>query len=85
MFNWRKRSASRVLELPGLFVDIDLAGSHHERDDLPTMDEALQAVDSMPLPVSLLLHTGGGLLAVWLFDKPFKAGDNRQQAEGSKQ
>jgi hypothetical protein len=80
-FNWRTRSTGRVLELPGLFVDIDLAGSHHERPDLPTMDESQQAVDSMPLPVSLLLHTGGGLLAVWLFDKPFKAGDNRQRAE----
>ena len=74
-FNWRKRRDSRATELPGLFIDIDLAGRHHDRDDLPTLDESLDAVDRMPRTASLLLDTGGGLLVVWLFDKPLMIDD----------
>ena len=76
-YSWRKRCDSRALELPGLFIDIDVAGGHHNRDDLPTLDDALHAIDCMPRKVSLLLNTGGGLLAVWLFDQPLKIDDSK--------
>lgn len=79
-FTWRKREASRAAELPGLFVDIDLRGGHHTQDNLSTMDEAQSCLQDMP-PVSLLLDTGGGLLAVWLFGRPYSMADDRQRAE----
>ena len=76
-YSWRQRCDSRALELPGLFIDIDVAGRHHNHDDLPTLDDALHAIDCMPRKISLLLNTGGGLLAVWLFDHPLKIDDSK--------
>lgn len=76
-FGRREREDRRAVELPGLFIDIDVAGRHHERSDLPTLDEALEAVDKMPVPVSLLLDSGGGLTAIWVFDEPLVI-DDRQ-------
>lgn len=59
------------LEVPGLWVDIDIAGPNHRTSaELPPNEEAaLELVWSFNLPPTAIVHTGGGLHAYWLFNE----------------
>jgi hypothetical protein len=66
----RSRNASAHV-LPGLYFDLDLASGAHAASTLPaTDDEALTFFHGLPSRPSLILHTGGGLHAYWLFESP---------------
>jgi hypothetical protein len=57
--------------MPGLYFDIDLAYGAHAASTLPaTNAEALDFLQALPAKPSLILHTGGGLHAYWLFETP---------------
>jgi hypothetical protein len=57
--------------LPGLYFDIDLASGAHAASALPsTTAQAMGFLHALPAPPSLVLHTGGGLHAYWLFETP---------------
>jgi hypothetical protein len=59
------------VDVVGLWVDVDIKGPAHEATDLPeTMDDALVLVDDFPLEPSIIVDTGNGLHAYWLFDEP---------------
>lgn len=58
-----------VTALPGLWLDIDCAGGEHSKKNLPTFEEAeLKLLTAFPSP-SILVHSGGGLHAYWLFSE----------------
>jgi hypothetical protein len=60
------------LEVPGLWVDIDIAGPNHKTAAalLPPHEEAaLELIGSFNLPATVIVHTGGGLHAYWLFNE----------------
>lgn len=66
---------SDTLALPGLVLDIDIAGPAHAdvagRLPLPaTREEALTVVDGMPFAPTMVYDTGHGLLVRYLFDEP---------------
>ena len=66
----RSRNDSAYV-LPGLYFDIDLASGTHAASALPQTDtEALAFLAALPARPSLILHTGGGLHAYWLFEAP---------------
>jgi hypothetical protein len=66
----RSRNASAYV-MPGLYFDLDLASGAHAASTLPTTAaEALAFLQALPATPSLILHTGGGLHAYWLFDAP---------------
>ena len=66
----RSQNASAYV-LPGLYFDLDLASGAHAASTLPqTDDEALDFLEALPSKPSLILHTGGGLHAYWLFESP---------------
>ena len=66
----RSRNGSAYI-FPGLYFDIDVASGTHAASALPTTTaEALRFLDSLPSKPSLILHTGGGLHAHWLFKAP---------------
>jgi hypothetical protein len=66
----RSRNASAYV-LPGLYFDLDLASGAHAASTLPTTDtEALTLLHGLPSQPSLIVHTGGGLHAYWLFEAP---------------
>jgi len=83
-FSRKKRDSSGATELPGLWVDIDTKGNHRTNkgelptEDLPTTEEALAALDRLPVRPSLIISSGGGLYAWWLFDSPQKIEDRMQ-------
>ncbi|MFY2157966.1 DUF927 domain-containing protein [Cytobacillus firmus] len=56
-----------VIAVPGVWLDIDCAEGEHSADNLPTFEEAeLKLLTAFPFP-SILVHSGGGLHAYWLF------------------
>jgi hypothetical protein len=57
--------------MPGLYFDCDLASGSHAASALPaTAAEALAFLHALPAKPSLIIHTGGGLHAYWLFETP---------------
>lgn len=68
--------------IAGLSADIDIADPVHQKTALPqSVEEALSLVQSPP--PTLLIHSGHGLQAWWLFDQPwlFASGAERTQAQ----
>lgn len=67
--------------IAGLWADIDIAGPHHKKANLPPTVGAVM-LELYPLP-TLAIHSGHGLQAWWLFEKPWVFADvqERQQAQ----
>lgn len=67
------RSIKSALVVPGFALDIDLAGGNHAAKNLPrTREDAAKLLDQAGAPMpSMILNSGGGLYALWLFREPF--------------
>jgi len=66
-----------VTSIPGFWADIDIAGPGHETEKaLPGDITQAMALIVSPEP-TIIVNTGGGIHAYWLFNKPweFEAGD----------
>lgn len=62
-----------IISIPGFWADLDIGEIGHKPASLinpPNEQDALSIVDGLPEP-SMLLHSGGGLQAFWLFDEPW--------------
>jgi hypothetical protein len=61
--------------IPGLWLDIDIAGpNHQDQYKLPVdVDQARKIIDTFPLPPSLIVDSGGGLHVYWQLDEPLAA------------
>ena len=85
-FAQKRRQQNRAAFVPGIWLDIDLAGIHKSnngapsKQDLPTREEAEAALAAMPVPPSFVVETGGGLCPWWLFDQPAEASPELAQA-----
>lgn len=61
---------STIISIPGLWADLDIGTEGHKPASLPnpaTEQEALSIVAGLPDP-SMLMHSGGGLQAFWIFE-----------------
>jgi len=78
--------AGDVSCIPGLWLDLDVAGGTHEdspREYFPTKETAYEFVTQMlPHAPSVVIDSGGGLQAHWLFREPwvFDGPDDREHA-----
>jgi len=65
----QRGKAQDVVAIPGLWMDIDVVGSGHAKQDLPAdIETALTWLDTeLEHPPSLVVASGGGLHAYWLF------------------
>jgi len=75
----------QVAAIPGLWLDIDIADPQaHKKENLPvTQEDAIDLlVANLPLKPTILVNTGHGLHAYWLFKEPwiFETEDERIQA-----
>ncbi len=59
-----------VRRIGALWVDIDVAGPGHATDTVAAAEHAaLWLIGQFPLPVSIIVHSGGGLHGYWLLDE----------------
>jgi hypothetical protein len=76
-----------TLAIPGVWADIDTTeGSHGVSPSgmpLPGSEGATELINSLGLEPSVLVHSGGGLQAWWLFEEPwvFTTPEEREKAK----
>lgn len=71
----RARGEARTVgAIPGLWLDVDIAGGAHavSDDKLPSLEQALALVNSFPLAPSIIVNSGGGLHVYWIFKEPWE-------------
>lgn len=74
-----KSSASDIIAIPGLWGDIDCIAPWRNDKPLPRdQDEARQVLPRLPVEPTLLVHSGYGLHAYWLFKEPWIFGDEER-------
>jgi hypothetical protein len=67
-----------------LWVDVDVKHPHHKKQNLPPSDrEALELIDSLGLAPSVVVHSGHGLQAWWLFREPWVFADDAERQAGA--
>jgi hypothetical protein len=70
--------------IPGVWLDVDYGGPEHKKPNLPpTEADARALIDSLGLVPSIIVHSGRGLQAWWLFKEPwiFESDDDRDSGE----
>jgi hypothetical protein len=75
--------ANEITAIPGLWLDIDVKGETHKKQNLPpTYADAKQLLAEMGPPPSLVVNSGHGIHAWWLFKEPwvFESDEDRQRA-----
>jgi hypothetical protein len=82
----QRGAADTVDGIPGLWIDVDVAGPAHGKKGLPaTMDEARRFVANVlpTFPPSLVVFSGHGLQAWWLFSEAwiFETPEDRAEAK----
>ena len=73
-----------VVAIPGFWLDVDVQGPNHKASNLPPTTEAALGLltEAYPeVPPTMILATGGGLQAYWLFPEPWLLADDAARAE----
>jgi hypothetical protein len=72
----RRGEAADCLELPALWADIDIAGSHHTSGKrYPDAETAQALLRALPLQPSAVVDSGNGLQPWWFLAEPLPAVD----------
>jgi putative DNA primase/helicase len=74
-----------VLAIPGLWIDIDIKHPAHRKEALPeTAEEALAVIrNTIPLPITMIIHSGYGIHAYWLFRELWRFEDEAERGRGA--
>lgn len=77
--------ATKIVGIPGLWVDIDYAHEAHQKQALPPDLQAaiLLATNSVSLPPSLIVHSGHGIHAWWLFKEVWTFDNDRERSQAA--
>ncbi len=68
----KRGNTEGVKIVPGFWIDIDIAGRHHKSAKYPkSHDEALKFLYSLPWRASIVVCSGGGIHAYYIFATPF--------------
>jgi hypothetical protein len=80
-----QRATTEMIEgIAGLWADVDYAGENHAKPNLPeTPEDAMELVNKMPARPTIVIHSGHGLQAWWLFNEPwiFTSDIEREEAQ----
>jgi len=69
-----------VIAIPGLWIDIDIMSEAHKRKKLPpSLEDAISLLNFLPREPSILVDSGHGLHAYWLFEQPVYFDDAGRQ------
>ncbi len=71
-----------VIAIPGLWLDVDIAGDAHKESNLPpSLEDATKLIHEFALPPSILVNTGHGIHAYWIFKRPWQFSDDTERAK----
>lgn len=74
-------TAQKTAGIVGLWVDLDISDPVHKKDNLPTtITQVEEMLDRFGPAPSIILHTGHGLQAWWLFREPWIFDSAQDQA-----
>ena len=79
----QRGKAETASGIPGVWVDLDHATPYRKKTDLPPdRDALLELLAGFPLEPTIVVYTGGGLHAWWLFPEPwiFEGEEDRERA-----
>ena len=72
--------AENVIAIPALWAEVDIKGPAHQKQNLPVTYEAAYALlDQMPLMPTIVVNSGHGLQAWWLFNEPWIFADEAER------
>ena len=73
--------SAEIAGIPGLGVDFDIKSAAHPKDLPGSIEEVLTLIPAL-LPPTIIIATGNGIQAWWLFKEPwiFESDDERQEA-----
>ena len=75
-----RATADTIAGIAGLWADVDYSGADHAKPNLPPAEvDALWLIDSMPAPATIVINSGHGLQAWWLFNKPWMFEDGERE------
>ena len=78
----RPSASDAIAGIAGLWADVDYAGADHAKPNLPPAEvDALWLIDSMPAPATIVINSGHGLQAWWLFDEPWMFANDIEREE----
>lgn len=80
----RRGGVADVHTMVGLWADIDIAKPDNAKKYPPNKDCALQLSSEIGLKPSLIIETGGGLHAWWLFSEPLVFSSEQERIEASR-
>lgn len=73
-----------ITAIPGLWLDVDIAGDAHSTKALPpSLDHALQLLEKFPLKPTIVVHSGHGLQAYWLFNELWELPTDEERAKAA--
>lgn len=71
-----------ITSMPGLYLDIDIAGDGHKNINLPqSVSQALEFINDLPLGPSIIVNSGGGLHVYYLFNEPWEIETPEERAQ----
>jgi len=73
-----------IAGIPALWIDIDISDAVHKKSNLPTnTKEAMKLFEWLPHRPTILVHSGHGLQAWWVFNEPwvFDSDGEREEAK----
>ena len=81
----KRNAASEIAAIGGLWADIDIVAPWRADKRLPeTLDEARALLEKLPFPPSIVIDSGHGLHAWWLFKEPWVFESNDERIEAAK-
>jgi hypothetical protein len=76
--------ASTAIAIPGFWADIDILGPAHKAPTLPpTREAARELVATVPQPASLIVDSGHGIYAWWLFHELWVFADDNEREKAA--
>lgn len=76
--------ASTAAVMPGLWLDLDIAGPGHEKVGLPKSQvDAERILAALPMDPTWVIQTGGGTHVYWLFREPWVLETDEERMEAA--
>lgn len=72
-----------AIAIPGFWADIDCQEGSHKEKHLPTLEEAKAFLQGLSIRPSIVVCSGGGLHAYWLFENPWSIKNNEERNRAS--